>query len=481
MNEPWIWTPLQHAFAWVGTLLHIGLACAVTVHALLRKRDVAACIAWIGLAWLSPIVGSLIYATFGINRVERKARRLRTRHGLGGMGRRIDDPATFSMARDDHFEPLERVIGRLTGRPSRDGNAITMLRNGDEAYPPMLAAIREATRSVCLLSYIFDDDAGGAPFIEALVAAKNRGVQVRVLLDGFGSGYIRSPAYDRLAAAGVKVERFLHTFVPWRMPFLNLRNHKKILVADGTRAFIGGINIQAENVMALNPAWPVRDMHFGVEGPVAAQIVEAFAADWHFCTGEELAGQAWFPQLEPKGMASARVITSGPDNELGNIALTMLTAIGVAQRSIKVVTPYFLPDLRFVSALSLAAMRGVSVDIVVPEKGDHPQLDWAMNAHIPPLLEAGVRVWRARLPFEHSKLMSVDDSWSLIGSANWDMRSLRLNFEITLAVCCPIFGQLVAAAITKKQDDPVELQALNARPLWMRLRDSAARLMLPYL
>lgn len=481
MTDPWIWTPLQHALAWVGTLLHIGLACAVTVHALLRKRDVAACIAWIGLAWLSPIVGSLIYATFGINRVERKARRLRSRHGLGGAGRRIDDPATFTMARDDHFEPLERVIGRLTGRPGRDGNAITMLRNGDEAYPPMLAAINEARHSLCLLTYIFEDDGGGAPFINALIAAHRRGVQVRVLLDGFGSGYFRSPAYERLAAAGVRAARFLHTFVPWRMPFLNLRNHKKILVADGTRAFIGGINLALENLVAANPAWPVRDMHFGIEGPIAAQIVEAFAADWHFSTGEELGGPAWFPPLEPKGMASARVITSGPDNELGNIALTMLTAIGVAQRSIKVVTPYFLPDVRFISALSLAAMRGVAVDIVVPERGDHPPLDWAMSAHIPPLVEAGVRVWRARLPFEHSKLMSVDDAWSLIGSANWDMRSLRLNFEITLAVCCPIFGQLVAAAIGKKQDDLIELKELNARPLWMRLRDSAARLLLPYL
>lgn len=481
MNQPWIWTPLQHALAWAGTLLHIGLACAVTVHALLRKRDVAACIAWIGLAWLSPIVGSLIYATFGINRVERKARRLRTRHGLGGAGKRIDDPATFSMARDDHFEPLERVIGTLTGRPSRDGNAITLLRNGDEAYPPMLAAIAEAQHSVCLLSYIFEDDAGGAPFIDALIAAHRRGVQVRVLLDGFGSGYFRSPAHERLAAAGVKASRFLHSFVPWRMAFLNLRNHKKILVADGTRAFIGGLNLAVDNLVAANPSWPVRDMHFGIEGPVAAQIVEAFAADWHFATGEDLGGAAWFPPLAPKGMASARVITSGPDNELGNIAMTMLTAIGVAQRSIKVVTPYFLPDVRFISALSLAAMRGVAVDIVVPEKGDHPPLDWAMRAHVPPLLEAGVRVWRARLPFEHSKLMSVDDSWSLIGSANWDMRSLRLNFEITLSVCCPIFGQLVAAAIAKKQDERVTLKELNARPIWIRLRDSAARLMLPYL
>lgn len=477
MTEPWIWTPLDTALVWLSSLLHIGLASWVTAHALLRKRDVAACIAWIGLAWLSPFLGSALYAVFGINRVERKARRLRSRRVKG----RIDDPATFSMAREDHFEPLERAIGTLTRRPSRDGNAITLLRNGDEAYPPMLAAIHAAKRSVCLLSYIFEDDAAGGPFIDALIAAHARGVAVRVLIDGIGSGYFRSPVHARLTTAGVPASRFLHSFVPWRTSFFNLRNHKKILVADGTRAFIGGINIEAGNLVALNPPWPVRDMHFGIEGPVAQQIVEAFAADWHFSTREELSGAAWFPKLETSGMASARVITSGPDDELGNIALAMLTAIGVAQRSIKVVTPYFLPDVRFTSALALAAMRGVAVDIVVPEKGDHPLLDWAMSAHIPPLLESGVRVWRARLPFEHSKLMSVDEGWSLIGSANWDMRSLRLNFEITLEVCCPIFSQLVATTIAKKQEIPIALKELNARPIWMRLRDSAARLMLPYL
>jgi cardiolipin synthase len=273
----------------------------------------------------------------------------------------------------------------------------------------------------------------------------------------------------------------MHSFIPWRTSFLNLRNHKKILVADGARAFIGGINIQAENVMALNPAWPVRDMHFGIEGPVVAQIVEAFAADWHFSTDEELKGAAWFPQLPAVGPASARVITSGPDDELERIGMAMIAALGVAQRSVQVITPYFLPDARFMSALSLAAIRGVAVDIVVPEKGDHRLVDWAMSAHIPPLLSSGVRFWRASMPFEHSKLMVVDEMWSLIGSANWDMRSLRLNFEIALEVCCPVFGRLVAAAIAGKQVEQIKLADLNARSLPVRLRDSAARLMLPYL
>ncbi len=470
-------TPLETVAAWAGTLAHIGIATWVTVHALLKKRDVAACIAWIGLAWLSPFLGSALYLVFGINRVERKARRLRSRRA----GIRFDDPATFASAREDHLAPLQHAIGVLTRRPPRDGTALAILRNGDEAYPPMLAAIAAARHSVALLSYIFDDDAAGGQFVDALIAAHQRGVAVRVIVDGIGSGYFHSPAHARLTAAGVKAARFLHSFVPWRTSFFNLRNHRKILAVDGARAFLGGINIQTENVLALQPAWPVRDMHFAIEGPVVGQIVEAFADDWHFCAGEELKGEAWFPQLEPAGPASARVITSGPDDELERIGLAMIAAVGVAQRSVRIITPYFLPDARFLSALSLAAMRGVAVDIVVPERGDHRLLDWAMAAHIPPLLRAGVRFWRAALPFEHSKLMAVDETWALIGSANWDMRSLRLNFEITLEVCCPVFGGLVGAAIAAKQDHPIELKRLDARPLWTKLRDSAARLLLPYL
>src|SRR5262249_33785070 len=205
------------------------------------------------------------------------------------------------------------------------------------------------------------------------------------------------------------------------MALLNLRSHKKILVTDGALAFIGGLNISASNLLALSPVEPIRDMHFEVTGPVVTQITEAFATDWQFCTGEWLSGDAWFPALAETGTAAARIITSGPDQDIYKIELTMLQAIGCAQSSIKILTPYFLPEGRLLSALILAAMAGVSVDVVIPECCDHVIMDWAMRAHIAPLLQAGGRVWRAPLPFEHSKLFVIDDGWSLIGSANWDM------------------------------------------------------------
>ena len=468
---------LEAIGAVLGPLLHIVLAGAVTVHVLERKRDVAAAVAWIGVAWLSPIIGTALYFLFGVNRVQRRAYRAGRRHSMGW----VDDPATFLNPRHDHFAPLERAIGFLTGRPPRLGNNVTMLRNGDEAYPPMLEAIAAATVSIAFSSYIFEADQTGFKFIEALKAAKARGVAIRVIVDGIGSGYWFSPAYQRLVEAGIPVARFMHTLVPWRMAFLNLRSHKKILVTDGSRAFIGGLNIADANLLAANAQHPVRDMHFSVTGPVVTQIAEAFATDWHFCTGERLGGDTWFPSLTEAGTAAARVITSGPDQDIYKIEFAMLQAIGCAQRSIKILTPYFLPDERLMSALVLAAMAGVAVDVVIPEACDHPFLDWAMRAHVGPLLRAGGRVWRAALPFEHSKLFAVDDGWSLIGSANWDMRSLRLNFELNMEVCCPQFGALVSGVIERRQANALTLAELAGRPLPIRLRDSAVRLLLPYL
>jgi cardiolipin synthase A/B len=477
MDDSQVWRHAEALVAFLGVLLHIFIAGSVTVHALEHKRNVASAMAWIGLAWLSPFIGGALYAVFGINRVQRRAFRVGRRRGTTWA----EDPATFLHQRHDHFAPLERAIGVLTQRPPKLGNRVTMLRNGDEAYPLMLEAIGRARNTIALTSYIFDADEVGQRFIAALAVAKARGVEIRVIVDGIGSGYFHAPGYNALVAADIPTARFMHTLVPWRMAFLNLRSHKKILVVDGMRAFTGGLNISVDNLLSASPNHPVRDMHFDVTGPVVGQIAEAFATDWHFCTGERLKGDAWMPALPETGTATARVITSGPDQDLDKIEVAMLQAIGCAQDSIRILTPYFLPDERLMSALIMACMRGVRVDLVIPEACDHLVLDWAMRAHIGPLLQTGAQVWRAPLPFEHAKLFVVDGGWSLIGSANWDARSLRLNFEMNMEVCCPDFGAEVARAIDRRQANPLTLAELRARPLPIRLRDAAMRLLLPYL
>ena len=460
----------------VVPLIHLVLAAGVTVHVLLTKREAGSSVAWIGLSWLAPILGSVLYLLLGINRVKRRAQNLR-RPRPATRAQKLAREA----ARSDHLAALEHAGFRITGRPAEDGNAISILHNGDVAYPQMLAAIEAATQTVALSSYIFRADAAGNPFIEALIRAKQRGVEVRVLIDGYGGGYFTSTTYHRLHHAGVAAARFLHSTLPWRMPFLNLRSHKKILAIDGRTVFTGGLNIGAENLTHTHPRHPVFDTHFKFEGAVVAQLIEVFAADWLFATGERLGGDAWFPALTSVGDSTARVVTSGPDNDLEKIEFVILQALSCARTSIRIMTPYFLPDERIITALSLAAYRGVQVDLVLPEHSNHPTVDWGSRVQMAPLLKAGGRVWTYPAPFNHSKLMTIDELWALVGSANWDVRSFRLNFELDLEVYHSGIVREIDALITSHQGTRLSASSLESRPLPLRLRDGAARLLVPYL
>jgi cardiolipin synthase len=466
---------------WGGVALslgHIALAVAVTLHVLFNRRDAGPAIAWIGLAWLSPIIGSLLYLFFGINRVRRRATQIR---GVEDSRSRIATlPGEPNCA--DHLIPLERAGGRITRRSTEPGNAITLLHNGDQAYPEMLAAIRAAQISIALCSYLFRSDTIGRAFIAALDEAHRRGIDIRVLIDGIGSGYFFTPTYWQLRRLGIKVVRFMHSPLPWRMPFINLRTHKKLLVVDGRIAFMGGLNIGDENVVASGPAHPVRDTHFRVEGPVVRQLMESFARDWSFTAGETLADAAWFPERSgAAGEIVARAVLSGPDTDVEKIEFLMLEAIGCAQSSISIMTPYFLPEDRLITALSLAALRGVDVRIVIPCRSNRRVVDWATRSHIAPLLVAGCRIWENPPPFEHSKLMTIDGAWSLIGSANWDMRSFRLNFELNIETYDANLARQIDALMTSKQRTPVTEASLDARSFLAELIGNGARLMLPYL
>jgi cardiolipin synthase len=461
----------------VVTGVGIIFVIAVTIHVLLTKRDVGASIGWIGLSFVSPILGSILYYVLGINRVRKRARRLRSVL----PARDPNESRGASVWPDDHLRPLEHAIRTITQRNAEAGNLFSLLRNGDEAYPKMLAAIAAAQSSVALSTYILRDDDLGRSFSAALIAAHQRGVAVRVLLDGIGSGYFYSPAYRRLHHAGVAAAQFMHSPLPWRMPFLNLRSHKKILVLDGRSAFTGGLNIGQEDVLASHPRHPVQDLHFTVDGPVVSQLTEAFARDWQFVSGEELDGKVWFPSLEPVGEAVARVITSGPDEDLEKIEYTLLQSIACARKSVMIITPYFLPEEALITALALAAMRGVAIDVIVPRHSNHRLVDWATRPQIGPLLTAGCRFWLNPPPFDHSKAMVVDGIWCMIGSANWDMRSLRLNFELNVEVHHDDLAQKLTDLMVSRRGERLTGEHLERRALPTRLRDACARLMLPYL
>lgn len=470
---------LPHLSLLTLTIIRFVLVTGVALHILLTKRNTSSAIGWIGICILMPVLGTVLYVMFGINRVRRLAKKLvRSR-----SSHRFEDSHSSSWNRelDGQFAPLALMVGKLTSRPLVGGNTITTLHDGDGAYPHMLQAIDNAEHSVLLCSYIFRNDQIGGEFIEKLIVAQKRGVQVRVLVDGIGSGYFLSPVYHRLRRAGVPCARFMHSLLPWRMPFINLRNHRKILVADGKIGFMGGLNIGDENLVSRNPPSPVSDTHFMLEGPVVKQLAEAIAWDWSFATQETLEGDIYFKEHKSTGESVARIVTAGPDTDLEKIEYTMLQAATLARRQIRLMTPYFLPGSRLMAELGLAALRGVQVDVVIPLRSNHLPLDWACAANIAPLLDSGVRVWWVNPPFNHSKLMVVDRAWSFVGSSNLDIRSLRLNFEINLETYDVAMAETLDDFICRHRNRRLTHHDLDKRNKLIQIRDATARLFMPYL
>jgi cardiolipin synthase len=460
------------------------LAVVSAGHALLKKSDPRSALVWVVICLTLPIVGPFFYWSLGANRIYRRTRQWRqSGRRLGGgeiTPREGGHTAPERLSPEaEHLGALRRLSDHVVHAPLRAGNKLSLLHNGEAAYPAMLAAIADAQETVHLSTYIFDNDPTGKEFAAALRETAGRGVAVRVLIDSLGEKYSFPSAMNLFKGSGVQIGRFLPLI---REIYINLRNHRKLLIIDGLLAFTGGMNI-GDRHLVEKAAKPVEDLHFCVAGPVVADLQKTFLEDWYFATGEFLEDPACFPLLEPVGVSQVRAIADGPDRDYRKLQWIITGALSCARDRVEIMTPYLIPDRQMVAALVTAALRGVEVTIILPRLNNLPYVHWANRAFLPELLQFGIRVFYHPPPFVHTKLFLVDGVWGLIGSANLDPRSLRLNFELNLELYGPEFGDRLGAhfheALARSQRVPAA--ELARRPLPEKLRDSLAKLFSPYL
>lgn len=459
----------------------VGVIAAI--HAAMTKDDVRAAIGWVGVILLSPLIGAFLYLVAGINRIRQSAAG-RRRASQERQHRRHERPPA-AIALSPSLSAMKRLGDRVSSFALTTGNAVTLLDSGDDAYPAMLAAIRGAQRHVALSTYIFDNDPVGVEFADALIAAHKRGVAVRVLIDAIGARYSRPSIVGRLKAGGVVTDLFMGNLIGLRLPYANLRSHRKMLIVDGTLGFTGGMNIRAQFTTAHAGDDPARDTHFRIEGPAVEQLLTVFTQDWAFTAEEHLDGPAWAEgdHSEPRGPVAVRVVPSGPDRNLACAHSMIMGALTMAQSRVSLCSPYFLPDQQLIGAFAVAGRRGVEVDVVIPSANNLKLVDYAMTAQLDQVLAGECRVWRAGGMFDHSKLMAVDGCWAYVGSSNLDPRSLRLNFELDLELYDPAIAAEIEARIgaMTAAGSRETLDTLAARPFLKRLRNRAIWLASPYL
>ncbi len=422
-------------------VLGFGWSVLCCVHALLHKKDSQSALAWVACIMFLPFLGSLAYSLFGISRADSLAGRL-----LAEAARRQDSSdrildRKLDRENDSELSPEWEAlkVGRaLTGRPMMHGSRLELLKNGEEAYPAMLEAIGQARRMVCLSTYIFKGDATGRAFAEALGSAAERGVDVRLIVDGLGGMiYSLHKPWRKLRERGVKIRMFLPPRLFPPMMAVNLRTHRKILACDGTVAFTGGMNIGDHHLVTLPRKGRVQDIHFRCTGPVAARLQEAFLMDWAFVSKIPTPPSGLSP--EETGNSHCRLVFDGLGRDKESIHELLCGVISSARHRVTIFTPYFIPPRELSGAMVAAVQRGVRVDLVLPEKNNLFYVHHASRRFQARLVQKGIRIWYQPPPFAHTKLLLVDDWYALFGSANLDPRSLFLNFELNVEAADPVF------------------------------------------
>jgi cardiolipin synthase len=472
-----------------AALLLFNLAVVFAI-VFVERRNPTVALAWVAVLLLFPYVGFVLYLLFGRHIYSERRFRLkgrddrRVRDHVERQERALDRArVAFADPSVERFRPLMRLLLEEDRAVIWTGNRVEYEDRGEAHFAQMLAAIAGARDHVHMEYFAIDDDDLGRQFIAALAAKAREGVAVRLVYDDIGSSGTGRRFFRPLTDAGGRAVPFFPGLLGPINFRINFRNHRKILVVDGTVGFIGGFNIGLP-YLGKGPLGPWRDAHLRIEGPAVRSLQARFLMDWNYSAREDLGfGEGFFPESSAAGGIVCQVASSGPDTPRMTIKEGFLKLIGSAEGTIEITTPYFVPDDSILDALRVAAVSGVRVRIMIPSRPDHLFVYWATLSYIGSLLDAGVRAFTYDRGFLHAKTCVVDGEVCTVGTANWDVRSFKLNFETNAFV----YDRSVAAEVRSSFEQDLAFcteitpEGYAARGRIQRIKESISRLFSPLL
>ncbi len=467
------------------SLAWTGYIAVLSIWIVMQKRGPASTMSWILSLALLPIAGFVVYYFLGPQRLKTvRLKRMRSRgnaHASADLAR-LRDRAESAPPSLRH---LAELSAKACGMPVSSAIGIELLSGGAQTFDDIFRAIREARDHVHLEYYIYEPDRIGTALRDLLIEKAKEGVVVRLLLDSLGSRSIGSTFMAPMKEVGIKVALFHESRIGrrWR-PVTNYRTHRKIVVCDGKVGFTGGINITDEEDPRTRPD-AYHDVHLRIEGSAVRWLQTVFLEDWTYATGEnpqdaDKSLPNLLPAVEP-GDIAVQIVSSGPDSVTEAIHRMHVSAIHSASERVWLTTPYFVPTEPAVMALTSAALRGVDVRLLVPRRSDSLIVSAAARSYFGDLIAAGVKVWEYRARMLHSKTMLVDDNLAMIGTANFDARSFKLNFEVMAVVYGSALVRPLAAQFERDLENSQAVHQKRPASFARRLVDSVARLFSPLL
>ncbi|CDF79750.1 cardiolipin synthetase [Formosa agariphila KMM 3901] len=478
-------------------LAYILIVLLVCLRVIYDTNNITKTLSYLLLVVFVPFFGIIFYFSFGMNYRTRKIYSKKLFSNIK-FERQLEVQLKHYTQKiiknkGELLESNKRLIHLLfteISSPLTNKNEVDVLLNGEQKFPEVFKAIEAAKYHIHIEYYIFTDDTIGRKIEALLIKKAKEGVKIKFMYDDFGSSSIRKSLVYRLRDAGIEAYPFYKVKLIYLANRMNYRNHRKIIVIDGRVGFVGGINVSdryINNNNNIEPSTYWRDTHLKIQGPAVWYLQYLFLCDWNFCANCEIEPQAHlFPDLdtfETKSNIAVQIAASGPDSETPTILYSLLQAISLAEREIQITTPYFVPNESIMDALCIASMSGVKVKLLVPRSSDSRIVNAAASSYYEKLLQSGVEIYRYNKGFIHAKTMAIDDEIAIVGSANMDMRSFDLNFEVNAIVYDKgVNKQLKEAFNTDLKDaDQIDLERWQTRTWYHELTEKVARLLSPLL